>query len=401
MQKYVGVLALFLAFSLLASCGGAAVSPSLEPSPPPTPVPTPTPSPAEPSVEEEIPVMTVFEPSADNVKQLGRTSLTDGVLWCAHSGTGAEFTVTGSSASVTLLGDNAAGTDNQARIAILLDGERVIDEMLDAREKVIPIFEGDAEREVVVTIVKLSESAMSTVGIGGIEVTGSIAPTPQKPKLIEFVGDSITCGYGVDDEDRNHHFSTSTEDVTKTYAYLAAAELGADYSMVSFSGYGVISGYTSAGVLNEAQTVPKYYEKLGFSYGDGFPAAQTDWDFSKREPDMIVVNLGTNDDSYCGGDADRAAEYTAGYIEFLKQIRAKNPGARIVCSLGIMGDRLYAAMEAAVAGYTAETGDINVETLKFPVQQASDGYAADWHPTFATHAKAAAVLVSALTFEGV
>ncbi|MDR1669224.1 MAG: GDSL-type esterase/lipase family protein [Oscillospiraceae bacterium] len=338
-----------------------------------------------------------YQAGADNVKALGRTVFTDGVLWCAHSATGAEFSVSGASVSVTLLGDNASGSDNRARIAILVDGERVIDEMLDAREKTYTVFEGEEARDAVVTVLKLSESAMSTVGIKAIDVTGTISPTPQKETLIEFIGDSITCGYGVDDEDRNHHFSTSTEDVTKAYAYLTAAELGADYSMVSFSGYGVISGYTSAGVLNDTQALPQYYDKLGFSYGDGFPAAATAWDFTARQPDVIVVNLGTNDDSYCGGNKDREAEYTAGYAAFLKQIRALNPDARIVCALGIMGDRLYPAMEQAVAGYTAETGDANVETLKLPVQKESDGYAADWHPTFATHTKSAAVLAEALT----
>lgn len=49
---------------------------------------------------------------------------------------------------------------------------------------------------------------------------------------MEFIGDSITCGYGVDDPDKEHHFKTATEDVTKAYAYKTALALNADYSMV-------------------------------------------------------------------------------------------------------------------------------------------------------------------------
>lgn len=57
--------------------------------------------------------------------------------------------------------------------------------------------------------------------------------------------DSITCGYGVDDEDRSHQFSTKTEDATKAYAYKTAQLLNADYSLVSYSGHGVVLGYTT------------------------------------------------------------------------------------------------------------------------------------------------------------
>ncbi len=395
MKRQPEIIALLLVLCLLSACGS---SPDDIPSPEPvagSDVTLPGASPS-PSEEEVTPAMpTVFTAETGSVKTLGRTYFNDGILWCALSGTGAEFTVSGANLSVTLAGDNMHNGENRARIAILVDGERVIDDMLDAPEKTYTVFEG--EKEAVVTVIKLSESPHSTIGIKSIEVTGTIAPTPQKETLIEFIGDSITCGYGVDDEDRNHHFSTSTEDVTKAYAYIAASTLDADYSMVSFSGYGVISGYTSTGSLNDTQTVPRFYDKLGFSHGDGFPASDTAWDFSARQPDIIVVNLGTNDDSYCGGNKEREAEYTAGFTAFLKQIRALNPDAKIVCGLGIMGDRLYPAMERAVTYYVAETADANIECLRFDVQKESDGYAADWHPTFATHTKAADKLVGALT----
>jgi len=54
------------------------------------------------------------------------------------------------------------------------------------------------------------------------------------------------------------------------YAYKTAEALDADYSMVSFSGYGIVSGYTGEGVKSAEQLVPMYYEKLGFSYGTYF-----------------------------------------------------------------------------------------------------------------------------------
>lgn len=356
---------------------------------------------AEESVEEES--MKVYLPDAEHVKQIGRTEFWEDTLWMAFSGSGAEFQFTGKKAVITFQGDSASlrvgNVDNHARIAIYVNGERVVDDMIDRAEKSYTIVESDTAEECTIQILKLSETAMSTVGIKRIEADADavIQPAPERDYLIEFIGDSITCGYGVDDEDRNHHFSTRTEDVTKTYAYKTAEAFHADYSMVSISGYGVISGYTADG--NEkvtAQTLPQYYEKLGFSYGQYLGQVPQDysWDFSGREPDLIVVNLGTNDDSYTLTDGERQEEFQTAYAAFIGQIRSCNPNAEIVCTLGIMGDRLYPYVERAVEAYTAETGDERVAAMKFDVQSASDGYAADWHPTEATHQKAAEKLTA-------
>lgn len=244
-----------------------------------------------------------------------------------------------------------------------------------------------------VRIIKLSETAMSTCGVKAITVNAaSIQPTPFSDRYIEFIGDSITCGYGVDDPVAGHHFSTATEDVTKAYAYKTAQALGADHSMVAISGYGIISGYT-ADSKNKAATqiLPTYYTKLGFSCGTYQKkiAAAIQWDFTLRQPDLIVVNLGTNDDSYTLNNRERQKEFAAAYTEFLKTIRSHNPDAKILCTLGVMTDRLYPWLEKAVKDYTAETGDSNIACMRFDVQNPADGYAEDWHPTVATHDKAA------------
>lgn len=337
-----------------------------------------------------------YTASEENVKMLGRTYFEDEVLYCALSGTGAEFSFTGTECSVTIKGDDnssdSASKDNLARIGIYVDGERVVDDMIDESEKSYQVFNSDTEKSVTVSIVKLSESPMSTIGIKEIKCKGtSIKPTENKDMLIEFIGDSITCGYGIDDPDKNHHFVTSTEDITKAYAYLTAKALDADYSMVSFSGYGIISGYTDKGQKVTSQTVPKFYTKLGYSWSTNgtFSPQKIDWDFSKRQPDLVVVNLGTNDDSYTQNDSEKQNEYAEGYIKFLKTIREKNPEARILCVFGVMGDRLYPFVEQAVNDYTEQTGDTKVSALRIAPQSGDDGYSADWHPSVKTQERVA------------
>ncbi|MDO7908536.1 GDSL-type esterase/lipase family protein [Paenibacillus sp. JX-17] len=336
-----------------------------------------------------------FKATKANVKIIGRTHYYNDVLWLALSGSGVEFSFHGKRAEITLKGDQIAlGDHNHARIAIEVNGERVIDDLVNEAVKIYTVFESVADQDVTVQIIKLSEAPMSTVGIEEIRVDAQsgIKPTPDRIHKIEVIGDSITCGYGVDTENELQSFSTSTEDVTKAYAYLTTQQLQADYSMVSFSGYGIISGYTDNDQKLTTHLVPDYYDKVGKSEGkfDGKVSPQTvSWDFAAFKPDLIVINLGTNDDSYAKDDAVRQAEYAEQYMEFLKTVRTHNPEAQILCTLGIMGDRLYPYVERAVNAYTQQTGDTHIAVIKFDVQLPEDGYGADWHPSQITHRKAA------------
>ena len=329
-----------------------------------------------------------------NVKLLGRTYYSDGTLWLGLSGTGMDFDFTGDKLTINMVG-NPAGEDSQPRCALYVDGERVDDQMIQTEGSRFEVT-GKGSEPVNVKVIKLSECAQSCMGIVSMDAGGgTITPAADKKHRIEIIGDSITCGYGVDDEVKEHHFATGTEDCTKSYSYKTAQLLDADYSLVSFSGYGIISGYTNNGKKVENQLVPTYYEKLGYTFNMGFGTEKPenlDWDFSKFTPEAIVINLGTNDASYAKTKAKKQ-EYHDGYVAFLKQIRAKNPDAKIYCTLGIMDRNLNKTMISAAEDYSKETGDTNIATFEFPMQNmAEDGIAADWHPSDATHTKEAALL---------
>ncbi len=346
-----------------------------------------------------------YLPTKENVKLLGRTYPTGNSLWLALSGTGIEFTFTGAKAELTLLGDNIIGSAtaecNYCRYGIYVNDKLVIDDLLKEKNKVITVFDSTQIETVTIRVIKLSESASSTLGIGKIKVLseGTVTPAPNKVHRIEFIGDSITCGYGVDNPDRRGTFSTQTEDVTKTYAYKTAQALNADYSIVAFSGYGVLSGHTANGVINTRGLLPIYYDKMGFSYGAFDNQIRVDtitWNFSLFVPDIIVINLGTNDYSYCKKDVNKKIEFALAYVSFLKQIRERNPDAVILCTLGMMGDKLYPYVRAAVSTYRKDTGDTKVYSMRFAVEKASDGYGTKMHPSPITHEKAAKKLTSLL-----
>lgn len=336
-----------------------------------------------------------------SVKRLGRTLLQDDILWLALSGSGIEFTYEGRYLEICLQGDDHTAADaDLARIAVYINNERVLDEMIRSPQPRYTIIDEQTPRSCTVRLIKLSEAPMSIVGIRELTIddTASIHPTPAKAHRIEFIGDSITCGYGTDDDDLSHTFSTATEDVTKAYAYRTAEALDADYSMVSYSGYGIYSGYVdeSVNTRNTSELVPPYYTLVGFSRGTYHDAAvtMTDWDFSFFEPDIIVLNLGTNDNSYCRSEADRKAEFMQCYQDFVTRVRENNLNAYILCTYGLMNCELTSSIEEALNRYRQTSGDERISFLPLPTHTDADGYVVDYHPSLGTHRRAAEIVTA-------
>jgi len=348
--------------------------------------------------------------SPDSAKMLGRTAYhpDSDTVWCSLSGSGIDFQFYGRECKAELIADSSynTGLSKTARYAVFVNGERVEDKQMTEPSRTIQIVNpGDSADICTVRIIKLSESMYSSIGIGSLTVTtppyvyrehkkeGVLFPSADKEHYIEFIGDSITCGYGVDGE-LGGKFSTETEDATKAYAYKTAELLDADYSLISYSGHGVLSGYTVNG-QKVKQLVMPYYEEVGHSgasLADHTKIQNDKWDF-KKQPDIVVINLGTNDASYTQSDNAKMREYAAEYTNMLKTIRAKNPSAPILCVLGTMDGRLCDATELALINYKEETGDKEVKFIRLnPQSQEADGIGIDYHPSENTHQKTAEVV---------
>lgn len=332
-----------------------------------------------------------YNPTEDNIKAIGRTYYENGIRYLSHSGSGVEFRFRGDYAVVNILGDavETQSENHYARFAVYKDGQLLFDETVSQPEKSFRI-EGTSSKETVVTVLKLSEAKRSAFGVGKIGVFSDrrIMPTADKELKIEFIGDSMTCGYGIDEPDPEGYFSCATENFTKTYAYMTAQNLNADYSVVAFSGYGVVSGFTSNGVRNQEATVEQYYDKSAFlSYGREMP-----WYFPDFESDIVVINLGTNDASYCSKSFQRRQMFISEYISLLRTVRGYNQNAYILCILGDMNNSLYSSIEKAVEQYKAETFDSAVEAMTVDFRMDINDIVIDGHPGYMSNIYAAGIL---------
>lgn len=338
----------------------------------------------------------------NSIKTLGRVFVYNGIMWLSYSGTGIEFVCEGGF-KAALVGDLSAKNHEDGRLArycVFKDGECILDERLNEASKSIGI---KAEGRHIFRLIKVSESEDSSLGIASIEgLGGAITQTEPSKLKLECVGDSITCGYGVEGH-LGEVYTTATENVSKAWSYLTAQKLGADYSIVSKSGSGIISGYTATGERNTLNILPPLYDRMGCSVNtikEGVRPQDFEYDYS-FEPDVIAICLGTNDMSYCHPvdeqgsgrltaeeEAPRRRQFYDEYKEFILHVRKMNPFAKIVCMLGIMGVALNHEVEMVVKDLSAG-GDQRIFFLALENQSIEDGYGTDYHPSPVTQEKMA------------
>lgn len=340
------------------------------------------------------------------IRVMGRTVEDGGMLWLVSSLSEAGFAVRGATELTLVLQaddtvSNPVWDHIEPRYAVRLDGEKIRDACMAEREETVAVFRGKAPRDAEVRLIKLSESTQSLMALREIRTDGEIAPLQELPRKIEFIGDSITCGYGVEATDGEEPFRTSTENAEKSYAGIISEKLGLDRMLAAFSGHGIVSGYTdNPEVPNLTELVPPYYEKVGrnaFMLPSGRTVTDIPWDFSAWQPDDIIVNLGTNDLSWCVEYPERKAEYQRLYTGFLKTVRKNNPHTRMLCILGVMGEGLNDYMQAAVRDYITETGDRNIRAVSLKEQDgAKNGYGANYHPSEITQRELAETVLKEL-----
>ena len=328
--------------------------------------------------------------SDKNTKITGRYSDDGDVIWLIHSGSAAGFELTASKAELTLKSDVDSDTYKEGlpRFAVFVDDKLICDDMTGPEGMKITVLDSDNEKTVSVKVIHLSEAQAGAVGIAALELESDAAdpvkPLPDKKYSIEFIGDSITCAYGVECACELDMFTTKTENFMKSYAYLTAQKLDADYSAVSFSGFGVVSAFSETGIKDTARLVPDFY-----LYKGNLPEFRTPWYFDRKHHDIVVVFLGTNDINYVATASEHEDEFKCGYLSFLKTVREKNPDAFIVCTMGTMGTgKVYKEIEKAITEFKT-ISDERILCFQSQEQDKADGYGADWHPSAVTQQKCA------------
>ena len=235
-----------------------------------------------------------------------------------------------------------------------------------------------------VRLVKRTEAFVGTTRFRGFAVPGGgLLQARRKPRTLEFIGDSITCGYGVEGASERDHFTPDTENADATYAALAARALDADLRVLAWSGRKMWPDNTMPEVLD--RVLPT----------DPTPLATDD-----DPPTAIVVNLATND--FAAANPPEGP-WTGAYAALVRHRRATYPAAHVYVALGGMmrddrppGHRALSTARALMTAMVARIRDPKVHFIEFDLQRSEDGTGSDGHPNLVTHRKMAARLVEAI-----
>jgi lysophospholipase L1-like esterase len=254
----------------------------------------------------------------------------------------------------------------------VLDGTLTVDPNIDDYTVAADLPSGEHSVE----LVKRTESRFSTGRLLGVTADSSkdVLSCDPSSRRIEFVGDSITAGYGAEATNPNDAICQINfgENAGASYAQLVGRALGADITNISWAGVGVlnaVNGTDTAASLFTRTVGTDTTSRWGFGW----------------VPQIVVVNLGTNDTTQAAADP---LAFQNAYASLLAQIRQHYPQAHLLCLIGpMLNGQDLANIESGVSAALQARGgdgDTNISMLELLVDDGSRGYGCAQHPVAAT-----------------
>ena len=303
-----------------------------------------------------------FTECRESLKIYGRHSVTPTGITVDWSAGGIEFNAE-CSGDISITVSASAGT----YFAAYINNERVSKRFLASEgENTFKIARGLAQGVYNVRFLKCANVVQANCVAESVKLSGRLLEAPaEKELLIEFIGDSIVCGYGVIDgasADKENAGTYQYCDATNAFGYLTAQALDADWRIEGFSGMGVFKGWGS-------NTVPEVFYKHTWTRNE----AEL-YDFtSQRAPNVVVINLGTNDQ--CFSKEISADDFKEAVRAFVTSIRASyGKDMPIVWAHGMMN----ATMSTHVRSVLEELG--GEASGYYMVKLSKNTYGGNGHP---------------------
>ncbi|MBQ9414096.1 MAG: hypothetical protein IJU16_03095 [Clostridia bacterium] len=247
--------------------------------------------------------------------------------------------------------------------------------------KAIKLASGLAQGTHHIEVYRQTEAQISRCRAESLTFTGHLlAQAPDKPLVIDVIGDSISGGYGclwnsslgVSDPGGN---DPVYEDGTQTYAFLAGQTLGADVRVTQTSGYGCVAGWNGRDVtLQTMYPLACWWRSTSFAYP------------FDPQADVVVINLGTNDYGTRTMNNLTNAEFKAGAKNLMQMAKTYNPKAKVIWCTGMMGTYYQPEVEEAIS----ELGGASADYYFLLLPKGTSG--AVTHPTVAQQTAAGQML---------
>lgn len=352
----------------------------------------------------------------NEIKIHGRTTDRRDPLTLFWTASGFEVNVTGSELWVEV---ESTYEVFEPWFSYTVNGDWIGRQMLPKGRYWIPLFRGMSPEPVknvrfYKDLQAMSDDGESFIHIHALRYDGEFLPVNEKERKVEFIGDSITSGEGTFGAKEETDWIPMFFSVQRGYAHLTAKALDAEYRIFSQSGFGIHHGWDN----NLHSALPRFYREV-CSIMPGETCRKLGggekWNFESWQPDVVVINLGTNDVSgfkqpmwtdektgesykaHCETDGSMSLDDLAllkeGVKNFLTVVRECNPEALIIWCYGMLGYELQETLLDAIAAYRRESGDNRVCYLSLP-EAKGETLGSREHPGYPNHQQAAGLLAN-------
>lgn len=284
----------------------------------------------------------------------------------------AELIWSGTSVRINFVGTNISGRfkdlDTCNYYNIIVDGKLTSKIHFDNYEQVYTLAENLKDGKHSLQLFKRTEWDKGKTLFYGFEIAGTgktLKPSKLPKRKIEFFGNSITCGYAIEEGSQDRYFGYF-ENNYNTYAALTARHFKAQYHCTSKSGIGITVSWFPL-------IMPEMYNRLDPT------DAESKWDFSLYTPDVVVINLFQNDSWLVNMPEHESFKQRFGtqkpsedfiiesYRNFVKTIRSTYSNAQVICMLGNMdATREGSPWPGYIQKAVDSLGDAKMHTLFAP-----------------------------------
>lgn len=232
----------------------------------------------------QAPAQNSFRADTQEITYIGRVVRADGCVTADWSGTTAIVSFQGKTLTMNYDEERVDYVNVWVDRAPGVEADAVL--KLEPGSHAVSLCSFGKKGSHTVYVQKRTEGETGCITFRSFETDGKLLQArPWKKRVMEIIGDSYTCGYGVEAPDRDSPAIPEEENCNKSYSGILGRYFDADVVRISHSGRGIVRNY---GDGDPDQTMPvRYLRALD-------EKAVPVWEPAYR-PDIVVIYLGTND----------------------------------------------------------------------------------------------------------
>lgn len=323
---------------------------------------------------ESSPVIPMNDP---HVRLLGRSDDRDPAHpRLAYPATGLEFRFRGTSAQLQLTADSATSA-----LTIVVDHGAPTLRLLTGGDNNVTIAAPIDDGPHTVQVYKRTETWQGILTLNALTLSPGgvlLDPAPAPVRKLMFIGDSVTCGVGIDNNPQcTHNPQLPDINAYESYGMLLGRRLDADTQLVCYGGRGIERDYRGLGIHDDVVNAPDF---LPLAIPSDKPEGRVAWNAARFQPDAIFISLGTNDFNLEKTKPLDENKWVGEYIAFLRDVRSKYPHALIFVTEGaIVTDPLLRRMVQRAATESLDSRVLYTPSQHYP------GNGCNGHPTGIQH----------------